>query len=750
MKKVYSYLIVVMLVLSFSAISYAEPLAIIDREEFGELIYEVSEDTFSFDPDKVGNQTHFILNPSDTVYIGSKGSKNEFLINNSEILLEIHAEEIGEGSYGILKKSLNVNDFTLGENGGSLITFGGNSPHTAALYVDNSFTQKAGFIYSIGGGDYFSVGTVIVGDSIIEDGYIYALGGTGVRAYGLAGNKVIFNGGKISARSGTGVEAIGFIATTLTQNGGVISAYAGDSDQSFALYVDLYEQNEGVLHAIGGTGELAVGVRVDGTMNIAGTLVIARQGESHSVWISKTFNSGKITIESTATIIPIVDLSKPAELASGLIGADVGMEIKDGAIVAPKLENTYILSEVNDALVDVPFIKVGLVNSKEKIVGELNNIEDTITMSYTLKKGGVDDKEYLLDIVRTKTPGEALVDGGVGTKYVDLISNVYDVVVDSSVGGDSPYWLLIKLIDAIDNSFDVDAAMDVIDSIANTNELNSALNLNDMIIRKFNTDRIGLLGKVDSISNGDQKTWANITYDYNQKGASLVGVSLGYASKSGNIAFAVEARYIDGVIFDRGVKNDGSALSVLATVEYFLAGGKVWNPSGGITIGYDESTIPGVFESKSLIVGVDVSNKFQINDIITIEPTLGLTYIPVMIDGVISEDFWVYGINFSSLEINSRIHVDFKLSDVATIGVRAFANYDISGKKSFEENLAQGEGQALIKALLEDSLRLSWGVGVDVEFNVPITGVNIDVSCLVYMQNGGVNYSVKSGIGITF
>ena len=578
----------------------------------------------------------------------------------------------------------------------------------------------------------------------------------------------------IGATSSPALQLKNLTIGTLQASGGSVFATGGSVSNSKGLSIEgqLILQPGGYIYATGGSGTNAYGIELLGptTHTIRGSLVIAREGAAASIFANSSRQAmehapwlyiSPLGMSDVMYLIPVVDLSKTPELASGLIKSVVEL----GSItLAPRVVNSYLLEKGNTtSFRRVPFIDAdfALPAGYDHIGGaSISSFLNTITMKFAAIKSD-NRKIYYLSIEREKTPQEAFLAANAPRNYINLVENIYDTLTLSSDA--ASYKLLIKLLDGIDNSVTVEEAIAFIDNIVSITAAFS--NWNDVTKRAFNNGLISLDAKLNDLSNYGNKYWIDIPFAIGKiKGdpEMVFGAMVGYAGEVGDFSYAAQLSGSYGTISNNTILSNRLSFGILAKAEYSFPINDLLNLKAGINAGYSHGIIgDNIASQNAFLIGLSVSNKFKVVDMLTIESVIGINYIPI-----IFEEFTV-DVNIlnkaldTSLTADVRVIVEYMISESLAISINGFANIDLLhtenvnlsvSTNTFEENLKQiGELNTVLYGLglSSNAGKIAFGGGVDINYKLP-NAMSIDASYLIYVRGKDMSHQFKAGVNMSF
>ena len=700
MKRLISLIFMLIAIFVLSSVTYASPIDIENQEEFGNLLTQEIGGTFIFNLSESDEQIITIDDSKigDIISVGTRTNPRSLKIDKP--LLSLHV--IGNTS----SSALLMSNLIIESNGGSVFAKGG------------SETDKYG---------------ILVTDTIAQGGgYVYARGGSGTGAHGIRLDEY-------------------------TQSGGYTYAVGGIGSGAYGIYTNSYVQSGGYLYAIGGIDDDAYGVAINGNATISGTLVIDRENSARSVHVSfSTAKPNILTLKTGSTLKPVVDLSKSFTVASGLIRAVTVIE--SGVTLAPVVVNSYML-EKNDAIsfAVVPFIFeeshiIEGSNHTGVITGTFEEIISTITMTYTASTYNPSNNGYGLKIVRTLNPEEAFKIEDAPENYINLVRNIYDILTQSTDA--ETYIFLIRLLDSIDNSLSVEEAIASIDDAVS---LPVAIgNWRGIAKRDFNSGLISLGIKLSDLPSDSNKYWIDIPFTIGKIGDDAemnCSVTAGYAGTLGNISYAAQLHGSYGTIENGTMLSKRLSLGILAKVEYSFNISDLFNPKAGINVGYSYGILGDDITSlNAFLVGLSVSNKFKIFDMFTIEPVIGINYIPIMSGEFTDGDYTSEKATEASLAADVKVNVGYMVSESFSIGINGFVNIDLIGgdENDFENNLQQvGEVDAVVYALNEGISRFAFGGGVNASYKLR-RDMGIDASYQIYVHGKDMSHQFKVGVNLSF
>ena len=525
-----------------------------------------------------------------------------------------------------------------------------------------------------------------------------AYGGEGDRVYGIgAGNIDQKDSSSIVAYGGAGDFATGiFVQNNITQN----------ESSSIVAY--------------GGSGTNAYGIHVYQRIEIENKLTIARAGEAASV-----YTSSGVTMNSSSILVPIVDLAKDASLASGLI-ATSNATITSGAKLAPLFENTYMI-EVGDSLSDIPFFE-----TSSAITDSFVQPSDTITFN-SVASLTVNNRNYVLEVTRNKTPREAFEDDGADEIYVTFVDDLYTVVTTRKEKAKPG---LIKLLDAIDNSFNVAGAINAIDALPTY--VTQLLYWNDVMTRVLDSNQFSTSNKIGALTGDGYGLFIEGSYMFGDN-ESIPGVDFGIVLQRKEVSLLVQGQIAKGNTKD---SSEGSLFGITSVLNYRFNLGDIFNPEIGFNISYVSNSIEDSTTQSAFRIGLDIANAFKVGNI-SVKPMLGINYTPIKY--VIPE---VDENKLVSLNGRAGVEIGYQLTWFS-IRASGYVSMDLLNK-SFEERINSGEGMFAVANYFTPRSRLSWGAGVDAQFTLIPGLFGIEASYSIHAHGDYISHAVKAGINMTF
>ena len=562
------------------------------------------------------------------------------------------------------------------------------------------------------------------------------------------------NGGVIKATGGTGNNAPGIsVRNSLTQKNGSIFATGGTGINSGIYIYENLSQDGGYISAIGGAGNMAYGIFAKNGVRIGGKLSIARINSAASILVTagdEPSTDGYFAMTDGSILNPVVDLSKSESIASGLVQAPRIIRIYEGVTLELTFENTYKL-EKDDTFNGVVFLSTdGAIN------GTFENEEgSTITLSYEAAVSS-DNKEYALNIERTKTPQEAFEDGNAPNAYTVLVGDIYDTLTNSSAA--DTYEFLIKLLDNIDNSITVDAAMNAIDDSISV--IKPVSYWNDIAKRDFTNGLISLDSKMDDFSNENNKYWIDIPFAIGKMGGeteTTYGAAVGYAGIIGDLSYAAQINGSYGTIGGESQISNRMNFGIQGIVAYTFHVNDLLNPKASINLGFNHGDIGGGMASQNaFIVGLNVSNKFSVLNMITIEPVIGVNYSMIKV-GAFTYSGTPTSIDLSDTTLNSlaaslRVKIGYNVSESFSISANGLFSFDIlkNDSSTFDYDLEEySEIFAVFNAINDGGSRLTFGGGLNLSYKLP-SNMSIDASYQIYVHGKDMSHQIKAGVNMTF
>ena len=724
MKRLVYLVSIFIAILLLSTAAYADPIDIRNQTEFDALLQEAStSNTYYFNLS--GSSEHVITIDNskigDRIYVGSSSAQRSLEIDNPLISLNVFGD--------ISDRAFMMRNLTIGTNGGSIYASGGSGASAYGIHSGSVVTQNGGIIY--------------------------ASGGSGTRAYGIYSDGVTQSGGSIYASGGSGAWAYGIHSdSAVTQNGGIIYASGGSGDNAYGIYSGRVTQNGGIIYASGGSGTRAYGIVTMQVISIGSTLTIAREGTAASISMRyDEFYDNHVSLEQNSTLKPIIDLSKLPDFASGHIAAV--LVVKDGVTLAPRLVNSYMLEpDDTTSFAAVPFASADYtIDSGFPFEYNMNGSFDFITNTITMTYDATTDNQheiYYLSIVRELTPQEAFLAENAPENYTNLVENIYDTLTQSSNA--ASYTFLIKLLDDIDNSVTVEEAIASIDAAVS---IPLAMNnWNVVAKRDFNNYLISLDAKLNDLSNNVNKYWIDIPFiigKINDNPEMVFGAIAGYAGALGEFSYAAQVNGSYGTIENGSILSKKLSFGILAKAEYTFHINNLFNPKAGINIGYSYGVLgDNITSQNAFLIGLNVSNKFKVFDMITIEPVIGINYIPIMFgeftDGTDTVDKSID----TSLTADVKVNVGYAISESLVVNINGFVNIDLLLASTFEDIINRsGELNAVLYELTGGDSRFTFGGGVNVSYKLPMD-MSIDASYLIYVHKKDMSHQIKVGVNMSF
>ena len=654
-----------------------------------------------------GEEAHGILVDGDLTQSGTSS-------------IDAHAGE-GNGAYGIYVEG----DLT--QSGTSSITaYGGETQNKIGVAVNGDLTQNdTSSITAYGGGATDTFGLALNGDLTQNDtSSITGHGGVGESAYGIGFTNLTQNdASSITGYGGKGRLSRGIFSTSITQEDtSSIIAYGGEGLGAYGIISDIITQSStSSITAYGGKGEDAYGIFVS-ELKIYGKLIIGRVGEAASV----VSPAGVTPFYASSTLVPIVDLSKSASLASGIIQISV-VEIDPNAKLVPLLVNTYEV-ETGDKLSDIPFLI-----SSGTIDGSFIEPSDTITFSYVAYKSGT---TYMLEITREMTPKEAFKGSNENVKqvYVDFVDELYNMVLKSKENT-SPSFL--ELLDAIDNSVDIASAINAINT---TNEYVSQVKQwNDVMVGRLDGNNLSMNTKIGSLTDDGYGFSIDGSYMFG-KNVSIPGIDLGFLMKMKNLSLLVQGQIALGSTKD---DSKGTMYGVTSILNYKLNFGGLFNPEIGVIVSYMGNSVSDGTSQRAFRVGLDIANSFKLGSI-SLKPMLGISYTPIT--HIMESD------DAKLTYLNGRIGVEAGYqTGKLSIKAAGYVSMNFSSEMSLEERIDNGEGILAVANYISLGIsKVSWGLGVDVKFMVIPGFLGIEASYGIHAHGDYMSHTVKAGVNMAF
>ena len=773
MKRLISTILSITIILIISLTAFAAPINIGDLQD---LVDNTMPDTNYL----ILDSGIFLIKESSKIDLTLETYKN-LAITNSRSNLTVDAINIPEGIYYDSNYMLKVEDLYI--SAGYLTAYGGNETYIDGIRVEGNLTQEGtSTITSYGGNDYMTYGIYVEGNLIQNDtSSIVANGEKGSWAVGIGvrGNLIQNNTSSIVAYGGkdnmaSGVEVRGdltqndastiiahggeddfvygvYVLGTLNQNdtssivayGGKddytwgisvqgnlnqndessIISYGGEGDDSWGTVINFYfvQSHESSAMFYGGKAERAYGIYAF-DLNINGKLTIARMGEAASVYAGDM-----LTMGATSTLVPIVDLTKDASLASGFIDS-FKATIITGAEIKPLFENTYVI-EKGVALSDMLFLE-----SYYPIEGSYPTEIETITFKSEARKLTT-EKTYVLDITRLKTPKEAFEDASADQIYIDFVDELYNLV--TKLEGNT-LQSLVKLLDAIDNSVDVLDAIEAIDTPPE--HVAQLVCWNDSITRILDGNQVSLINKIGALTDDGHNLFINGSYTFG-KDESILGVDFGFVLQRKEVSLLVQGQMAKGKV--KG-DTEGSMYGITSILNYRFNLMDMLNPEIGMSLSYIDNEISIGATQRAFRVGIDIANMFKVGNL-SFKPTVGINYTPIKY--ILDDE------DAKLVSLNARLGMEIGYQTTRfKIEATGYASMNLLGHgQSLEERLNRGEGMfVVVNYFSEKDKRVSWGVGVDMQFMLTPDILGIETSYSIYGNGDYISHTLKAGVNMAF
>ena len=656
----------------------------------------------------------------------------------------------GNNSSGILVLTGSFN-----QTAGEINAYGGNNSYAHGIDTRSNFNQSGGAIYATGGsfsnafgiyatgnfyktnGDIFSVGGtaqggrgISVANFIQMDGNTTATGGSANVAHGISGNSsFVQEGGTVTANGGTYTNAFGVstpvfilnngnlyatggsnghglsytLGMSMTQNDGNIVAKGGTGSNVYGIGSTTFTQNAGNTTAIGGTGNNAYGIYTTDYMYVNGVLRVERTGDAASIFINDNVSSTSLTFGANSTFTPVVDLSKPDGLASGLVQVayDKDISIDYNAAFKPEFTNTINFTNGSRQF-------VFLEKLDGQIVDSFLNLQSSLTLDYSIEKIN-GDSQYIIKIERLSNPLDWL-DGRLDYNAKNLVEALTDGLPTAT--GDAAD-ALGNIYDGLDNSSNVDEMVDYAHYMARrltphstARLLDLGLNQMDSVQISFNQQLANIAKSKKSQNKPIKEAWFNpISQQGNRSLAkynasftpaaeSFSGFNLGSAQTFGNSIRGFNVHYLQGNVNGIGYDGQGDTFGISFADRLDIAGDKWLSLTAGYSYqNFDQKRLDGLnsWQSSSpkanmLRLGMTMGRSLTSNSGSTITPQISLDYTYVNFSNFSEDNKNSLGLNvnvkdYNSLKLKMGLETHKMINDRLRFSGGAFVRYELMDRR---------------------------------------------------------------------